>query len=270
MANKTSYLEKAALNTWLRRLSTAVSGSNASTTNILVTSSTGFNLGDIIRLTTPGSYHTVTAVPDGTHVTISPAAGSAPTTGNLERWAYTPPAIYVGLFTAAPADAGGGTEMSGNGYARVQLTQADATWGAAGGNVSTAIAGGNASTTNIQVASSTGFAVNDIVYVNTAGEISRHTVTNVPDGTHVTVTPACGAAPTSGTLDRPSSCSNSSTVTFPTSTGTWGGTASYSGLFDASTSGNLLIWSALTTPQSITASGITPSFAAGALVWFED
>jgi hypothetical protein len=270
VANKTAYFEKALLNGWLRRLSTTVNGANGSTTNILVTSSTGFNVGDIIRLTTPGSYHTVTTVPDGTHVTVSPAAGVAPTTGNLERWAYSPPAVYVGLFTAAPSDAGGGTECTGGSYARVQLTQADATWGAPAGSVSTAISGSNASTTNILVASSTGFAANDVVYVNTATEISRHTVTTVPDGTHVTITPACGAAPTSGTLDRPSSTSNSGTVTFPTSTATWGGTATHFGIFDALTTGNLLAWAALTTAQSIAASGITPSFATGALAWFED
>lgn len=36
---------------------------------------------------------------------------------------YTRPAtVYVGLFTAAPTDAGGGTEVSGNNYARVSVT----------------------------------------------------------------------------------------------------------------------------------------------------
>jgi hypothetical protein len=36
-------------------------------------------------------------------------------TGSVTR----PTAWYVGLFTAAPSDAGGGTEVSGSGYARV-------------------------------------------------------------------------------------------------------------------------------------------------------
>lgn len=36
------------------------------------------------------------------------------TTGSATR----PTAWYVGLFTAAPSDAGGGTEVTGNGYAR--------------------------------------------------------------------------------------------------------------------------------------------------------
>lgn len=37
------------------------------------------------------------------------------TTGSVTR----PTAWYVGLFTAAPSDTGGGTEVSGSGYARV-------------------------------------------------------------------------------------------------------------------------------------------------------
>lgn len=41
------------------------------------------------------------------------------------NWLFTgnsatrPTAWYVGLFTAAPSDTGGGTEVSGNGYARM-------------------------------------------------------------------------------------------------------------------------------------------------------
>lgn len=33
---------------------------------------------------------------------------------------YTAPVLYVGLLTAAPTDAGGGTEVTGNAYARVK------------------------------------------------------------------------------------------------------------------------------------------------------
>ena len=37
--------------------------------------------------------------------------------------AYTAPStLYVGLFTAEPSEAGGGTEVSGNGYARQSVT----------------------------------------------------------------------------------------------------------------------------------------------------
>lgn len=44
-----------------------------------------------------------------------------------------PAAIYVALYTAAPTDAGGGTEVSGGAYARVQHGPSDATWALAGG-----------------------------------------------------------------------------------------------------------------------------------------
>ena len=40
--------------------------------------------------------------------------------------AYTIPVIYVGLLTAAPSDAGGGTEVSGNNYARVKAAASSA------------------------------------------------------------------------------------------------------------------------------------------------
>jgi hypothetical protein len=37
--------------------------------------------------------------------------------------AYTSPsAVYLGLFTVAPTDTGGGTELSGSGYARQAIT----------------------------------------------------------------------------------------------------------------------------------------------------
>ena len=48
--------------------------------------------------------------------------------------AHTPPAtFYVGLFTAAPTDAGGGTEVTGGGYARAAITRATGSWTAASG-----------------------------------------------------------------------------------------------------------------------------------------
>ena len=46
--------------------------------------------------------------------------------------AYKPAGIYFALFTAAPSDSGGGTEVSGGSYARTQVTQADANWNAPG------------------------------------------------------------------------------------------------------------------------------------------
>ena len=45
------------------------------------------------------------------------------------KTAFTMPTAYVALFTAAPSDAGGGTEVSGGSYARVATS--GATWSAA-------------------------------------------------------------------------------------------------------------------------------------------
>ena len=42
---------------------------------------------------------------------------------------YGPPAaIYVALFTAAPGETGGGTEVTGGNYARVQVGPSDSAW----------------------------------------------------------------------------------------------------------------------------------------------
>jgi hypothetical protein len=45
------------------------------------------------------------------------------------KTSYTMPTVYVGLFTAAPSDAGGGTEVTGGSYARKSTAAAD--WSAA-------------------------------------------------------------------------------------------------------------------------------------------
>ena len=42
-----------------------------------------------------------------------------------------PATVYVALFTVTPNDAGGGTEVSGNGYARVAVTNNNTNWPAA-------------------------------------------------------------------------------------------------------------------------------------------
>lgn len=48
--------------------------------------------------------------------------------------AYSAPAtVYVSLFTAAPSDAGGGTEVTGGSYDRVDVTNNATNWPAASG-----------------------------------------------------------------------------------------------------------------------------------------
>jgi hypothetical protein len=49
----------------------------------------------------------------------------------LRNQSFTPPStVYVGLFTSAPSDAGGGTEVSGGAYARQAVTLDAASGGA--------------------------------------------------------------------------------------------------------------------------------------------
>jgi len=102
--------------------------------------------------------------------------------------ATRPTAWYVGLFTAAPSDSGGGTEVSTGGYSRQSVT--------------------------FDAASS-------------------------PGGT----------------------TSNSGAVTFTASGGDYG-TVTHIGIFDASTSGNLLWHGALTASKTV-ADGDTLEFSAG-------
>lgn len=96
------------------------------------------------------------------------------TTGSATR----PTAWYVGLFTAAPSDTGGGTEVSGNGYARV-----------------------------------------------VTGTISG-------TGTATTFT-------------------NAAAIEFAAASGGNWGSIGWAGIFDASTTGNLLAWAPLSTARTI-------------------
>ena len=49
----------------------------------------------------------------------------------LRNQSYTPPTtVYLALFTSAPSDAGGGTEVSGGSYARQAVTLSAASGGA--------------------------------------------------------------------------------------------------------------------------------------------
>ena len=60
----------------------------------------------------------------------------------LRATAFTAPAtVYVGLLTAAPNDTGGGTEVSGNAYARVGVTSATTAWNGTHGNTTGASTG---------------------------------------------------------------------------------------------------------------------------------
>lgn len=115
-----------------------------------------------------------------------------------------PTALYVALFTSAPTESGGGVEVSGGSYARVNLAPLDANW--------RATQGGNSG--------------------NSTG--------------------------TSGLT------ANASIITFPAPTANWGPVTHFA-IFDAITSGNMLVWDALTSPRTINNGDPAPSFAADGL-----
>ena len=59
-----------------------------------------------------------------------------------------PTTVYVALYTAAPSDAGGGTEVAGGGYARVQVGPSTSTWTATQGGTAGASSGTAGQTAN--------------------------------------------------------------------------------------------------------------------------
>lgn len=63
-----------------------------------------------------------------------------------------PASIYVALFTAAPSDSGGGTEVAGNNYARAQLAPSDSNWAATQGGGPAAPSSGTGGVTSNKVA----------------------------------------------------------------------------------------------------------------------
>lgn len=63
--------------------------------------------------------------------------------------AFTMPAtIHVALFTGAPSDTGGGTEVTGGSYARVAVTGSLANWAGTQAAGSTSASSGNTGTTS--------------------------------------------------------------------------------------------------------------------------
>lgn len=66
----------------------------------------------------------------------SAAAGTGPTS------------LYVGLYTANPTDVAGGTEVTGNAYARVTVASAMANWAGTQAAASTTASSGNTGTTS--------------------------------------------------------------------------------------------------------------------------
>lgn len=77
------------------------------------------------------------------------------------------------------------------------------------------------------------------------------------------------AASTTASSGTSGTTSNNAAITFPAPTANWG-TITGLGIYDASTGGNLLIYSALTTSKTVNNGDAAPSFAAAALTFQVD
>ena len=82
----------------------------------------------------------------------------------LGTTAYTMPTVYVGLFTVAPGDAGGGTEVTGGSYARQTAAFTAASSGATSNS-------GNIDFTGMPAATTVAIAIFD---ASTSGNMLVH------------------------------------------------------------------------------------------------
>jgi hypothetical protein len=168
------------------------------------------------------------------------------------RTVPTLPSVWLALFTTAPtSDAGtGGTEVSASGYARVQIAGAVA-----------ATASWASSATTITMTSNPGWVVPGMNVYDATNNQQIGTVLTYLTTTLTLTTGALHAssgstdslvfsafAPATGSTGNPepntlpaSVVTTNSTITFPQATANWGTVTSF-GLYDASTSGNLLGW----------------------------
>jgi hypothetical protein len=164
------------------------------------------------------------------------------------------PSVFLALFTTAPtSDAGtGGTEVSGTGYARVQVA------GAAATNATTA--SGNAT---LHFAATpawivAGMSVRDVTspsvipanttVLSTTGTtvVMSNNATGAGVGSGDSIVFSAFAPATASVGNEPSTTpgttiNTNAVITFAQATGSWG-TATSWGLYDALTSGNLLWW----------------------------
>ena len=69
-------------------------------------------------------------------------------TGGSAAAGTGPATLHVALLTAAPSDTGGGTEVSGGGYARVAVTSSLANWAGTQGAGTTTASSGTSGTTS--------------------------------------------------------------------------------------------------------------------------
>jgi hypothetical protein len=162
MAGKSDYLENQIIDGLLRGgcLTTAGAAGSTAVVKGIWTATTAYVVGDIVvphaNMTGAGGklLRCTTAGTSGSTNTLAvPNPGSTLTDSSVTWTAIaTIPALnqlYVGLLTAAPTDAGGGTEVSGGSYARVPVASTLANWaGTQSAGSTTSSSGTGAQTSN--------------------------------------------------------------------------------------------------------------------------
>jgi hypothetical protein len=138
---------------------------------------TAYNAGDRIVLTTfDGNFYECTTggTSAGSPPTFNTNIGDSTTDGSVV-WLTLKPGVpkrpkYLALYTAAPGETGGGTEVTGGSYARVAVPPADANWAAP--------SGGNGVTSNVNAATFPAPTANWGVVTHTA-EVDRSAAGNI-------------------------------------------------------------------------------------------
>lgn len=151
------------------------------------------------------------------------------------------PAVYLALFTAVGTDAGTGfTEVSGGAYARVQVA------GVAATNAATTTSSATLSFVSTPSWIVAGMSVYDVTTSQSIGTVQSTTATTVVMTANAASAVGSGdtlsfSAWSQGTGTGPSSLVNTAAISFVTATANWGTVIAF-GLYDASSSGDLLIW----------------------------
>jgi hypothetical protein len=191
------------------------------------------------------------------------------TTNKLEdhfhgKVAWSLPSLWVGVSTTLPTVAGANiTEptIGTGGYARIQVSGLSFT--SSGSGTSATIP--TASTTGIVVGMAvTGAGITAGTNITVVSLVANTSVTLSSSITYTATAYAC----TFFNYAASGSASNSGTVAFPQSTAAWSTTTTnvaYTCYFDASTSGNLLMFDAITVPQAVNAANIVLQYTAGQL-----
>jgi hypothetical protein len=155
----------------------------------------------------------------------------------------TTPSVWLALFTAVGTDANSGfTEVTGNGYTRIQVAGTLVT----NGTTSTA------QTTINHAATVPSWIVNGMTAYDRTTSTVLGLVASTTATTVVLQANSLGAVGNGDTIaysafpkssgTAPATVTNGSIISFPAATGAGFGTCIAFGLFDASTTGNLLVW----------------------------